>query len=229
MRRRTTVLVTCVAAASAVLGVGGYHFSEDPERTVDAIHLDGFTGASSLPEPSGEGVSMPVDGLEQLVGELRSGDDLADWYGAGVEVDFGPRAWLLTDPVLEDFDGDGVTDPVLDELRALDGTDVALGVRYDSDEGEGRDEAGVFTVNGLSFRDVDGGPAPWEEPGTRPEAARKEAVAAAEEAVGDGARATGIERTDEDGWQVGVRSPDGRFYDVFLDFSGEVEDIRSGD
>lgn len=228
MRRRTTVLVTCVAA-SAILGVGGYYFSEDPERTVDAIHLDGFTSASSLPEPSGGGASTPVDGLEQLVGELRSGDDLDDWYSAGVEVDFGPRAWLLTDPVLEDFDGDGVTDPVLDELRALDGADVALGVRYGSDEDEGHDEAGVFTINGVSFRDVDGGPAPWEDPGARSEAAREEAGAAAEEAVGDGARATEIGRTGEDGWKVGVRSPDGRFYDVLLDFSGEVEDIRSGD
>lgn len=228
MRRRTTVLLTCVAA-SVILGVGGYHFSEDPERTVDAIQLDGFTGAPSLPDPSGEGVSMPVDGLEQLVGELRSGDDLDDWYSAGVEVDFGPRAWLLTDPVLKDFDGDGVTDPVLDELRALDGADVALGVRYGPDEDEGRDEAGVFTINGLSFRDVDGGPAPWEDAGTRSEAAREEAGAAAEEAVGEGARATGIGRTGEDGWEVGVRSPDGRFYDVLLDVSGEVVDIRSGD
>lgn len=229
MRRRTTVLVTCLMAASAVLGIGGYHFSGDPERTVDAIRLDGFTGSSSLPEPSGEGVSMPVDGLEQLVGELRSGDDLDDWYGAGVEVDFGPRAWLLTDPVLEDFDGDGIADPVLEELRALDGSDVTLGVRYGSDEGGGRDEAGVFTINGLPFRDADGGPAPWEAPGTRSEADREEARAAAEEAVGESSRATSIERTGEDGWEVGVRSPGGRFYDVLLDFSGEVVDIRSDD
>lgn len=229
MRRRTAVLVTCVMAVLAVLGVGGYYFSDDPERTVDAIHLSGFTSASSLPDPNGEGASMPVDGLEQLVGELRSGDGLDDWYGAGVGVDFGPRAWLLTDPVLEDFNGDGVTEPVLDELRALDGADVTLGVRYASEGGEGPDEADVFTINGLTFRDADGGPAPWEDTGNRPEADREEAGAAAEEAVGIGARATGIERTDEDGWQVGVRSSDGRSYDVLLDPSGEVVDIRPGD
>ncbi|GHD29772.1 hypothetical protein GCM10007147_30980 [Nocardiopsis kunsanensis] len=229
MRRRTTVLVTCMMAVSAVLGIGGYHFSEDPERAVDTIRLDGFTGSSSLPEPSGEGDSIPVDGLEQLAGELRSGDDLDDWYGAGVEVDFGPRAWLLTDPVLEDFDGDGTADPVLDELHALNGSDVTLGVRHGSDEDGERDEFGVFTINGLPFRDADGGPAPWEDPGARSEAGREEVGAAAEEAVGESSRATSIEWTDEDGWEVGVRSPDGRFYDVLLDFSGEVVDIRSGD
>lgn len=229
MRRRTTVLAVCVVAAT-VLGVGGrLVFSEDPEHTVEAVRLDGFTGAPSLPEPGGEGESVPVEGLEQLVGELRSGDGPDDWYGAGVEVDFGPRAWLLTDPVLEDFNADGVTDPVLDELRSLDGADVTLGVRYDAGGESERDEADVFTINGRPLRDPGGGPAPWEETGPRAEADREDARSAAEDAVGDGARAAGTERTDEGGWEIGVRSPDGRSYDVLLDHSGEVVDIRPGD
>ncbi len=229
MRRRTTVVVACVVTVT-VLGVGGrLVFPEDPERPVEAVHLDGFTGAPSLPEPGGEGEAVPVDGLEQLVGELRSGDAPDDWYGAGVEVDFGPRAWLLNDPVLEDFDADGFTDPVLDELRSLDGSDVTLGVRYDSAGSDGPDEADVFTINGRSFRDPGGGPAPWEDTGPRPEADRDTARAAAEDAVGEGARATHTDRTGEDGWEVGVRSPDGRSYDVLLDLSGEVADIRPGD
>jgi hypothetical protein len=230
MRRRTTVLLTCAAALS-VLGVSGYLLLGDPERTVETIRLDGFTGAPTLRSPLGEGTSRPVDGLEQLVGVLGAGEAPEKWYVEGVEVDFGPRAWLLTDPSVEDFDGDGTVGAILEELRALEGTEVTLGVRYDS-AGGGRDDAGVFTVNGLSLRDTDGGPAPWEESGSLREADRGEVSAAAEEAVGEGARATGTERVDDDGWQgwkVRVRGFDGQEYHVILDLSGQVADVRAND
>ncbi|USY22388.1 hypothetical protein NE857_12705 [Nocardiopsis exhalans] len=229
MRRRRTPLITCAAAALTVLGVSGYLFLREPDLTVDTIRLDGFTSAPTLRSPVGDGTSRPVDGLEQLTGELRSGDGPEDWYVGGVGVDFGPRAWLLTDPVLEDFDGDGTAAALLVELRALEGTEVTLGVRHDPDEDPERDAAGVFTVNGLTFRDTDGGPAPWEDTGSSYEADQEEAASAAEEAVGEGAEATGVDRVDEDGWQgweVRVRGGDGQEYHVILDLSGAVADVR---
>lgn len=227
MRRRTTFLVTCATALSA-LAIGGYVLPGDPERRVDTIRLEGFTGAPTLRSPVGEGPSRPVDGLEQLVGGLRSGEAVEDWYVAGVGVDFGPRAWLLTDAIVGDFDGDGVADPVLEELRALEGAEVTLGVRYDSD----RDDAGVFTINGSTLRDTDGGPAPWEDSGASREADRGEVALAAEEAVGEGARTTDTERVDEDdrrGWEARVRGSDGQEYHVILDLSGAVVDVRAND
>lgn len=231
-RRRRTILVTCAAAALSVLGAGGYVVLKDPELTVETIRLDGFTGAPTLRYPVGEGTSRPVDGFEQLIGELRAGGAPEDWYVAGVGVDFGPRAWLLTDPVVEDFDGDGTAGTILEELRALEGTEVTLGVRY-GPEGDGaRDGAVVFTVNGLQFRDTDGGPAPWEDTGDGREADREEVSATAQEAVGEGASATGVERLDEgaeQGWAVRVLGADGQDYEVILDLSGAVEDVRAHD
>lgn len=225
MRRLPRFLLTCAAALSA-LAMGGYVLLGDPERTVDTIRLEGFTGAPTLRSPVGEGPSRPVDGLEQLVGGLRSGAAVEDWYVAGVGVDVGPRAWLLTDAIVGDFDGDGVADPVLAELRALEGAEVTLGVRYDSD----RDDAGVFTINGSPLRDTDGGPAPWEDSGSSGEAGRGEVALAAEEAVGEGARATETERVDEAGrrgWEVRVRGSDDQEYHVILDLSGAVVDVRA--
>ncbi|WP_017588916.1 hypothetical protein [Nocardiopsis ganjiahuensis] len=232
MRRRRTTLVACAAAALAVLGVSGYLFPKDPDLVVDTIRLDGFTSAPTLRSPVGEGTSRPVDGLEQLIGELRSGAAPQDWYVGGVGVDFGPRAWLLTDPVVEDFDGDGTAGPLLEELRALEGSEVTLGVRHAPDGDPERDDAGVFTVNGLTFRDPDGGAAPWEDTGSLSEAGREEVATAAEEAVGEGAEATGVDRVDEDGWrgwEARVRGADGQWYSVILDLSGAVADVRVND
>ncbi|MFE1168039.1 hypothetical protein [Nocardiopsis sp. NPDC058789] len=230
-RHRTTILVSCAAVALSILGAGGYVVLKDPDLAVETIRLDGFTGAPTLRSPVGEGTSRPVDGFEQLIGELRSGGAAEDWYVAGVGVDFGPRAWLLTDPVLEDFDGDGTAGTILEELRALEGTEVTLGVRYGSEEDAARDGVGVFTVNGVQFRDADGGPAPWEDPEARREADREEVSAAAEGAVGEGSRATAVERDEEGGpgWSVLVRGADGQDYEVILDVSAGIEDVRPHD
>ena len=79
MRRRRTSLVTCVAAALVVLGVSGYLFLRDSDLAVDTIRLDGFTSAPTLRSPVGVGPTRPVDGLEQLTGELSSGAELEAW------------------------------------------------------------------------------------------------------------------------------------------------------
>lgn len=246
MQKRTTILLSTSAAAGllAVGAVGGYLLLDDPEQSVRPISLSGFTSgttAANAPAAGGGGeaaATRPVEGLEQLTGELRADDDQDrdrdhdDWSVAGVDVDFGPEEWLLTDPVLEDYDGDGTAAPLLEELRGLEGTEVTLGVRYEEDDGGERDDADVYTVNGLNLRDPEGGPAPWDNSGTGGEADRDAVAAAAEAAVGEGARATDVDRDDEDGhqvWDVEVRGADGREYDVVVDLSGSVVDVREDD
>src|SRR5690606_22547925 len=170
-----------------------------------------------------------VVGLDQLVGELRAGDDPDDWSVGGVEVDFGPDGWLVAAPALADFDGDGTAEPVLDELRGLEGTEVTLGVRYEADDDGERDDADVFTVGGVTYRDPAGGPAPWQAAGDRPATDRDAVAAAAAAAVGDGARATEVDRETEDGWsgwEVEVHDGRGREYQVLVDSAGTVVDVR---
>ncbi|MFL1377940.1 MULTISPECIES: PepSY domain-containing protein [unclassified Nocardiopsis] len=243
MQTRTTILLSSAAGLLAVGAVGGYLLLDDPEQPVQPIGLTGFSaGSAPTTDPAdGEGgtsTTRSVESLEQLTGELRAdadqarGEDHDDWKVAGVDVDFGPEEWLLTDPVLEDYDGDGTAAPLLEELRGLEGTEVTLGVRYEEDDDGERDDADVYTVNGLNLRDPDGGPAPWDNSGTEGEADRDTVAAAAEAAVGEGANAGEVERDDEDGhqvWKAEVRGADGREYDVIVDLSGEVIDVREDD
>ncbi|XKK37231.1 hypothetical protein HFP72_20355 [Nocardiopsis sp. ARC36] len=243
--QRNTVILLSSAAAAGLLAVGtiGYLVVDDPEQQVDSIELTGVTSGSA-PSASGADASgqnppstQSVDGLEQLVGELRAdgdddgdGDDTDDWTVSGVEVDFGPEEWLLTDPELEDFDGNGTVQPLLDELRGLEGTEVTLGVRYEADDD--RDDADVYTINGLAFRDTDDGPAPWQNTGGQTEADRDTVSANAAEAVGEGARTVEVERQDEDGWDgwdAEVLDAGGQEYEVILDAAGEVVDVRAED
>ncbi|CAL9615034.1 hypothetical protein SUDANB121_05735 [Nocardiopsis dassonvillei] len=237
MQKRTTILLASSAAAGllAVGAVGGHLLLDDPEQRIEPIGLTGFSAGAAPVGEDGGGTSAtrPVEGLEQLVGELRAdGDDRDDWSVAGVDVDFGPEEWLLTDPVLEDYDGDGTAAPLPEELRGLEGTEVTLGVRYEEDDDGEREDADVYTVNGLNLRDPDGGPAPWDDSGETGEADRAAVEAAAAAAVGEGARAVGADLDDEDGhrtWDVEVRGADGREYDVIVDLSGEVVDVREDD
>ena len=237
----TTVIILSSAAAAGLLAGGtiGYLVVDDPEQQVDSIQLTGVT-TGSAPGANGASASeknptstQSVDGLEQLVGELRAdgdGDDTDDWSVSGVEVDFGPEEWLLTAPELEDFDGNGTVEPLLDELRGLEGGEVTLGVRYEADDD--RDDADVYTVNGLAFRDTDSGPAPWQSTGERTEADRDTVSANAAEAVGEGARTVEVERQDEDGWDgwdAEVLDAGGQEYEVILDVAGEVVDVRAED
>ncbi|WP_150251133.1 PepSY domain-containing protein [Nocardiopsis deserti] len=246
MQTKTIIILSSsVAAGLLAVGTVGYVVAGDPEQQVAPIELTGVTaGADS--ETGGNGRSQQsgpstrsVDGLEQLVGELRAGDDTDDWSVSGVEVDFGPEEWLLTNPELEDFDGNGTVEPLLDELRGLEGTEVTLGVRYeadDDDDGDGddeeRDDADVFTVNGTAFRDTDGGPAPWQNTGEQSAADRETVSANAAAAVGEGATTVDVERQDEDGWdgwEAEVHGADGQEYDVILDAAGEAVDVRAED
>jgi hypothetical protein len=253
MRTRTLALATTGLLAAAAVGYGAALALDDPDRSVDAMQVDGITLATSpttsivgtdtaetdtagspaatLPE------AQQVSALESLSGELRAGDDADDWSVAGVEVDFGPDGWLHTAPAIDDFDGDGSTEPVLDELAGLEGEQVTLGVRYeldddddDDDERDERDDADVFTIQGMTFRDPAGGVPPWHVDGEA-SADRDAVTESAEAAVGDGARAIEVERGDDgwDGWEVAVLGGDGREYQVLVGPTGDVLDVRLDD
>jgi hypothetical protein len=254
MRTRTLTLATTGLLAAAAVGYGAAVALDDPDRSVDAMQLEGITVATS-PTTSIAGThtadtdttgsptatlpeAQQVAALESLSGELRAGDDADDWSVAGVEVDFGPDGWLHTAPEIADFDGDGTTEPVLEELAGLEGERVALGVRYeldddddaDDDERDARDDADVFTIQGMTFRDPAGGAAPWHvDAGASID--RDAVTQSAEAAVGDGARAVEVERGDEgwDGWEVEVMGGDGREYRVLVGPAGDVLDVRIDD
>ncbi len=168
-----------------------------------------------------------VPGLEQLAGVLRRGDDVDDWYLNGVDLDFGPDGWILTAGPTGDFDGDGTAEPLLTELDALVGRDVTMGVLFEFDDDRDRDDADVYTIAGLTYRDV-AGPAPWSGPTDGTLATRDEVLAIAAAALGEGARAVDIDAGDDGwaGWEVEVFDAGGREYYVFVDPQGQVVDVR---
>lgn len=230
VRLRTLFLPAGLAAAGlGGAGAIGYLLIDDPVGTFEPIRVGVTVSSPPTAPPDGGPGSQSVQGLEQLVGELRPGDEADDWYVAGVEVDFGPEAWLFSDPVVGDFDGDGRTEPVLTELRALDGREVTLGVRYEPDDQ--RDDADVFTVDGITYRDATGGDTPWQTD-IQSLVDHVTVATTAAHAVGAGARVVEVEWDTEDGWdgwEVDVVSGDGAEYDVFLDAAGMVVEVHPGD
>ncbi|MFN3257080.1 MAG: PepSY domain-containing protein [Ilumatobacter sp.] len=200
----------------------------DSGTSATTANTDAGSDVAATSAPGGSAaVVQEVDGLEQLSGVLRSGEDADDWYVLGVEVDFGPEPWMWAAPAFADYDGDGTAEPLLTELRDLEGREVTLGVRYDIDDD--RDDADVFTVDGLAYRDATGGAAPWQTAAAGSEASRDEIVAAAQDAVGAGSVAIDVDRETEDGWSgwdVEVRAADGQVFEVDLGLAGNVVDVR---
>jgi uncharacterized membrane protein YkoI len=241
MRIRSVLFITAGVVGAAVGGAAVSAALTDPDVSVEPIELnsvvatapapasDPATTPTPAPDPA---VTMPVTvqevvGLEQLVGSLRAGEDPDDWYVSGVEVDVGPDGWIGSAPGIDDFDGDGGVEPLLDELRGLEGRTVTFGVRYEVDDD--RDDADVFTIEGLAYRDPNGAPAPWQSTPSGVEATPDEIAAAAAAAVGEGARTIDLDRETDDGWNgwdVEVRAADGREYQVDLDLAGNVIDVR---
>jgi hypothetical protein len=185
------------------------------------------TGTGVAP---GRATAQQVPGLQQLVGVLRQDGGLGDWSVSGVDIDLGPGSWLATAGPIEDYDGDGRRESMLDELRGLQGRSVTLGVRFELD-GD-LDDADVFLLEGRPFRDPAGGPAPWQVRPAGTEATREQVVAAAVAATGAGAVALEVDRESSDGWirwEVDVLAATGREYEVFVDVAGVVLDIRPDD
>lgn len=96
------------------------------------------------------------------------------------------------------------------------------------------DEADVYELNGLRYRDSAGGPAPWQQAGTVTgnAASPQEVADAAAAAIGPGARVEELDRAEETGdvaWEADVIDHDGQEHDVLLDETGEVLDSRPDD
>jgi len=244
------LLVAIAVAGVATAAVGGFAVARslaDPRPVISPMVVPGLSSttaagpATSLPAGSpgttvptttpgvtpGRATAQQVPGLQQLVGVLRAGDDPGEWSVSGVDVDLGPGAWLATAGPIEDYDGDGRRENVLDELRGLQGRSVTLGVRFELD-GD-LDDADVFLLEGRPFRDPAGGPAPWQVRPAGTEATREQVVAAALAATGAGAVALEVDRDSSDGWirwEVDVLAATGREYEVFVDVAGVVLDIR---
>jgi uncharacterized membrane protein YkoI len=246
MRTRSVLFVTAGVVGAGVGGAAIVGAINDPELEGDPIIMAGVVAPAATdvgPESEGSasgaagsartGVDVTVravDGLDQLVGTLRAGDDPDDWYVSGVDVDFGPEGWIVAAPAFEDYDGDGTAEALLAELRGLEGREVTIGVRFDLDDD--RDDAYAFTLQGLPYRDPSGGAPPWLTTTSEAAASPDQVAAAAAAAVGSGAIAHDVDRETDDGWtgwDVDVRSNDGREYDVYVDQSGSVVDVRADD
>jgi hypothetical protein len=201
---------------------------EDPTVEVGAVSVDQVRVAT--PPGSASPRKEQVEALEQLDGPLTVlGDDPEDFYLGPIELEFGPEAWVMTAGATEDFDGDGKRERLLTELRGLVGRPVTAMVRLDSDG----DEASVYRLNGLTFRDSAGGRPPWiGEDADVPDAATWQTIrSVAATAIGPGAVVDELEwqSAGDVAWEVDVIAADGREHTVLLDARARVLDVRLGD
>jgi hypothetical protein len=201
---------------------------EDPTVEIGAVAVDQVRLSS--PTASSSARQQQVEALERLDGTLTMlGDDPEDFYIGPIELEFGPEAWVMTAGPSEDFDGDGDLERLLNELRGLVGRPVTALVRLDNDG----DEANVYRLNDLTFRDSAGGRPPWlAAEADDADAATWEAVrTAAADAVGPGAVVDELEwqSAGDVAWEVDVLSADGREHTVLLDSAAQVLDVRLGD
>ena len=164
-------------AAGAALLAGAFAFWStgpavgDDEDAVEAVEVGRLTDAPAGDDgddrgegPSGSTTSttaadLAVPGLTELSGPVTQAPDddgFDDLVVEGLELDFGPDEWSATVGPTQDFDRDGRTEALRDEIAGLRGTESTFAVQVDDDG----DEAHVFLVNGLTYRDP-AGPAPW--------------------------------------------------------------------
>lgn len=177
--------------------------------------------------------SQQVQGLDQIQGVLTRDDDddhrddRDDFEAADVDLELGPDSWLLSAGPIADFDGDGTLSPVIEELETLIGQEVTVLGRMDDDG----DDLEVYEIQGLTFRDSAGGPAPWRSGDDADALGRNQIAEAALAAVGEGSRLDSVDREDDNGssWEVEVVDAQGREQRVLLDAAGAVLDIRLDD
>ena len=215
--------VTALAGGALALASQGDPRAEVGTVTMDRVNI----------QPGSDPVNsrdQQVAALDSIQGTFeRRGDDQADFYLGGVELELGPDAWVLTAGPGEDYDGDGTPEDLLAELGGLVGQPVKALVRLDNDG----DDADVYVLNDLAYRDSAGGPPPWLQ--TRSAdgaAATPEVVAeAAAAAVGDGARVDELDRetVGDVAWEAEVNAVDGREHTVWLDAAGKVLNVDSDD
>lgn len=226
--RRTRRLTTAVLVALgvAVLAVLVWLLTRpDPSEAVAPVVVDEVSAAPPVTGAAGGPTQEQVQALDRLNGTLERGGDTAEFVLDNVELDFGPDAWVLTAPATADFDGDGSVEPLLTELEGLVGKPVVANVRLDEDG----DDADVFVLNDLTYRDSAGGTPPWQPEATTGAGVSADAVrSAAVKAVGDGSRVTELERVraGQVAWEATVVDARGAEYNVLLAADGRVLDQR---
>ena len=229
-RKALFVAALVLTALVLAFGVSLVAGREDPTLEVAPVPVDRVglnpssapTNPSNLPNPS----NVEVPGLDQVDGILkRDTDDAAEFTVGAVELDFGPEAWVLTATATEDFDDDGRTEKLLAELNGLVGQSVRLAGRIDSD-GE---EADVYLLNDLTYRDPVSDQVPWRPtPAPGEPASRRTVTAAAVAAVGPQSSVDELERERVGAveWSASVLDAEGREYLVLLDRTGHVLLVR---
>jgi|GEM_PF-1917466 len=215
------------SATSTAADPGASPTTDDNASTTST---GGRTG-SSTDDATGSPQPRQVEGLDEIRGVLTrddddsddDSDDTADFEVAGVDLELGPEGWLLGAGAVADFDGNNTLDPVLTELEGLLGQEVVVLGRLDDD-----DDIEVYEIQGLTFRDSAGGPAPWQRGDDAAALSRDEIAAAALQAVGADSHLDSVDREDDGGaaWEVEVVDAQGREQRVLLDAAGAVLDIR---
>ena len=189
---RKALFVTALLLSVLVLafGVSVLVGRDDPTLEVVPVPVDrvGLNPSPASANPS----NLEVPGLDRIDGILnRDTDDVAEFTVGAVELDFGPEAWVLTAEATEDFDDDGRTETLLAELDGLVGQSVRSAGRVDADG----DEAEVYLLNDLTYRDPASDQVPWRPtPAAGEPASRRSVTTAAVAAVGPGSRLEELER-----------------------------------
>ena len=226
-RRPLILLVAVVVAVVLALATTWLLTRQDPEETVAAVEIRGVRVSPPPVSPTAaeRQQQQQVEALETLTGTLQRGSDADEFILDNSELDFGPDTWVLTAGPIEDFDGDGKTERLLDELDGLVGRQVTAMVRFDADG----DDAEVYVLNDRTYRDSASAVPPWEPKPYAGKAASTETVtAAAAAAVGRGARVTDLERVraGQVAWEASVTDSRGREYTVALAADADVIDLR---
>ena len=125
---------TCNGESATIVGTDG---RDDIEGTSGRDVIVGLAGDDE------------IDPLDRLQGTLQAEDDLGQFTLGSVDLDFGPEGWVLTAGPLQDYDQDQTTESLLDELTGLAGRQLTTLVR----PGDGGDEAEVYVLNDLPYRD----------------------------------------------------------------------------
>lgn len=228
--RRTFAAIGTGAVLCVLTGVaiGSATNLNDPDESVGVVTVSKSGSAAPQAVGSGMPISRQVAGLDALRGvveyERDGAPDIDDLFVGRVELEFGPHGWIERAGPKADYDGDGSTEALRDELAGLAGTEASFLVRLDDDG----DEGSVYTVNGLTYRDPTR-PAPWLEtpPGSRL-ITEDDILRAAADAVGTHSAVTELE-PGEDGpaaWDAEVIDSAGQEYDVELDAAGTVLSVR---
>lgn len=224
-RRRLTTAVL-VALGVVVLAVLVWLLTRpDPSEAVAPVVVDEVSAAPPVTGAAGAPTQEQIQALTRLTGVLERGGDTAEFVLDNVELDFGPDAWVITAPATADFDGDGTAEPLLAELEGLVGREVVANVRLDEDG----DDADVFVLNDVTYRDSSGSTPPWQPEATDTTGVSADVIRAnAIDAVGAGSSVSELERVraGQVAWEAIVVDAQGAEFNVLLAAEGTVLDQR---